>query len=195
MSYDEELKAKYGRNGSAAKSNENNAAVTENSGLKQEENSAAEKITVNLEQDSAQNLIERQITDEKRNKKIKTVKPDTPLVKFLKIIVYIAIISTVLSIITAFIARTDVNTESETVIEQIKKAEDLYFGLTGRYCYFSKTKYNETLGVDLSKRKYFVSYEVVPNIEFGNYEVKLYGATNAFTITYYVIKNFIVNKD
>jgi len=194
MTYDEELKAKYGRNGSAAKSNENNAAVTENSGLKQEENSAAEKITVNLEQDSAQNLIESQIKDEKRNKKIKTVKPDTPLVKFLKIIVYIAIISTVLSIITAFIARTDVNTESETVIEQIKKAEDLYFGSTGRYCYFSKTKYNETLGVDLSKRKYFVSYEVVPNIEFGNYEVKLYGATNAFTITYYVIKNFIFNK-
>jgi hypothetical protein len=96
----------------------------------------------------------------------------------LKIIVYIAIITTVLSIITAFIARTDVNTESEAVIEQIKKAEDLYFNSTGRYCYFSKTNYNETLGVDLSKRKYFVSYEVF-RYEIGNTKIKLYGATNA----------------
>jgi hypothetical protein len=101
----------------------------------------------------------------------------------------------VLSIVIALIAKADVNTESEAIIEQIKKAENLYFNATNRYCYFSKINYNDTLGVDLSKRKYFMSYEVIPNKEFGNYEVKLYGATNAFTITYYVIKGFILNKN
>lgn len=112
----------------------------------------------------------------------------------MKIIVYIAIIATVLSIVVALVAKTSVNTESEEIIEQIKKAEDLYFDATNRYYYFSRTSYNDTLGVDLSRRKYFMSYEVVPNIEFGNYEIKLYGATNAFTITYYVIKSLIFNK-
>jgi len=197
MSYvNEELKAKYGRN-NPSKSNDiqQNPEKTNLSNSKQETNPAGDNLSVNLQQESAEKLIEREITENySRNEKIKDRKAETNIVKFLKIIVYIAIIATVLSIVIAFVSKTSVNTESEEIIEQIKKAEDLYFDATNRYYYFSKTGYNDTLSVDLSKRKYFTSYEVVPNIEFGNYEIKLYGATNAFTITYHVIKNLILNK-
>ena len=192
----EELKAKYGRN-NPSKSNDiqQNPEKTNLSNSKQETNPAGDNLSVNLQQESAEKLIEREITENySRNEKIKDRKAETNIVKFLKIIVYIAIIATVLSIVIAFVSKTSVNTESEEIIEQIKKAEDLYFDATNRYYYFSKTGYNDTLSVDLSKRKYFTSYEVVPNIEFGNYEIKLYGATNAFTITYHVIKNLILNK-
>lgn len=193
---DEELKAKYGRNNSA-KSNDSqqNPEKGNYSGSKKEENAKTDNLDVKFQQESAKNLIEQEITQkDNRNQKIKGKKPETIVVKFLKIIVYIAIIATVLSIVVALFAKTNVNTESEAIIEQIKKAEDLYFDATNRYCYFSKTNYNDTLGVDLSKRKYFMSYEVIPNIEFGNYEIKLHGATNAFTITYYVIKSLIFTK-
>ena len=197
MSYvNEELKAKYGRN-NPSKSNDiqQNPEKTNLSNSKQETNPAGDNLSVNLQQESAEKLIEREIAENySRNEKIKDRKAETNIVKFLKIIVYIAIIATVLSIVIAFVSKTSVNTESEEIIEQIKKAEDLYFDATNRYYYFSKTGYNDTLSVDLSKRKYFTSYEVVPNIEFGNYEIKLYGATNAFTITYHVIKNLILNK-
>lgn len=193
---DEELKAKYGRN-NTSKSNDTqqNTEKVNYSDSKQEENTNKDNLAVKFQQESAKNLIEQEIIqNDNRNQKIKAKKTETIIVKFLKIIVYIAIIATVLSIVVALFAKTNVNTESEAIIEQIKKAEDLYFDATNRYCYFSKTNYNDTLGVDLSKRKYFMSYEVVPNIEFGNYEIKLHGATNAFTITYYVIKSLIFNK-
>ncbi|MDD5021911.1 MAG: hypothetical protein PHR82_07295 [Endomicrobiaceae bacterium] len=199
MSYNsnEELKSKYGRNNNTSKSNDSrqDAEKVNNPDLKQDKNSETKKTEFEYQEESAQNLIAQEIIQkEKDNKKIKEKKHETTLVKFLKIVVYIAIISTVLSIGIALIAKTNVNAESEAIIEQIKKAENLYFDATNRYCYFSKTNYNDTLGVDLSKRKYFMSYEVIPNIEFGSYEVKLYGATNAFTITYYAIKSFILSK-
>lgn len=198
MSYagDQELKAKYGRNNSA-KSNDiqQNTEKTNLSDSKQETNPGRDNLSVKLQQESAEKLIEREIAgNDTHNQKMKEKKSETNAVRFLKIIVYIAIIATVLSIVVALGAKTSVNTESEQIIEQIKKAEDLYFDATNRYYYFSRTSYNDTLGVDLSRRKYFMSYEVVPNIEFGNYEIKLYGATNAFTITYYVIKSLIFNK-
>ncbi|GAB1401917.1 hypothetical protein MASR1M68_08280 [Elusimicrobiota bacterium] len=193
---DEELKAKYGRNNSSKSGDvQQSPEKTKPSNSKQETNPAGDNLSVNLQQESAEKLIEQEIAENySRNEKIKDKKSETSAVKFLKIIVYIAIIATVLSIVVALVAKTSVNTESEEIIEQIKKAEDLYFDATNRYYYFSRTSYNDTLGVDLSRRKYFMSYEVVPNIEFGNYEIKLYGATNAFTITYYVIKSLIFNK-
>ena len=51
-----------------------------------------------------------------------------------------------------------------------------------------------TLGIDLNKYKYFTSYEVIRDEKTGNYVAKVYGATNAFTITYFVIKSWIMNK-
>lgn len=193
MSTHEDLKSKYGRNNNSSDQQE----TVKQEFKKTEEpvqqviknNPNPVKPAVNPETEIAQTGVYDKI---KAAGKVK--KPETKTVKFLKIVVYICIIATVLSIVTAFMARTDVNTESEEIIEQVRKAEDLYFQAMNKYCYFSKTHYNDTLGVDLAKRKYFTSYEVVPNIEFGNYEIKLYGATNAFTITYYVIKNFVFSK-
>lgn len=193
MSVHEDLKSKYGRNNSSSDQQE---PVKQEFKKTEEPAKHVIKNTPNPVQSSVD--PETEIAQTGIYDKIKAAgkvkKPETKTVKFLKILVYICIIATVLSIITAFLARTNVNTESEEIIEQVRKAEDLYFQAMNKYCYFSKTRYNDTLGVDLSKRKYFTSYEVVPNIEFGNYEIKLYGATNAFTITYYVVKNFVFSK-
>ncbi len=193
MSVHEDLKSKYGRNNSSSDQQE---PVKQEFKKTEEPAKHVIKNTPNPVQspvDPETEIAQTGIYDKiKAAGKVK--KPETKTVKFLKILVYICIIATVLSIITAFLARTNVNTESEEIIEQVRKAEDLYFQAMNKYCYFSKTRYNDTLGVDLSKRKYFTSYEVVPNIEFGNYEIKLYGATNAFTITYYVVKNFVFSK-
>ena len=84
--------------------------------------------------------------------------------------------------------------ESEQIIDKIKKAEDLYYAKVKKYHYFSRTDYDYTLGIDLNKYKYFTSYEVIRDEKTGNYATKVYGATNAFTITYFVIKSWIMNK-
>ena len=126
----------------------------------------------------------------KVNKKKKT-KEESVIVKFFKVIVIILIVVICSSIIIALTMRPKINLEGEQIIEQIKKAENLYFLVQKKYHYFAKTNYDNTLGVDLNKYKYFTFYEVIPSQETSNYEVKLYGATNAFTITYYTLKAFI----
>lgn len=124
----------------------------------------------------------------------KRVQEESVTVKFLKAVIIVLIIVIASSIIIAFTMRPKINLEGEQIIEQIKKAETLYFSVQKKYHYFAKTNYDSTLGVDLNKYKYFTFYEVVPNEESKNYEVKLYGATNAFTITFYTVKAFFKEK-
>ena len=121
-------------------------------------------------------------------------KQETLLVKILKAIVSFLIVIVAACIVIAFIMKPEINVEGEQIIEQIKKTEELYYAQTQRYHYFPKTTYDQTLGIDLSKYKYFMSYEVLPDEESGNYAAKAYGATNAFTITYYTVKAWLKNK-
>jgi len=116
---------------------------------------------------------------------------ETKLENILKNIISCCVVITVICLIVAFMMRPQINIESGLIIEKIKKAEDIYYNKVKKYHYFSKTNYDHTLGIDLSKYKYFNSYEVVPDTETGNYLAKIYGATNAFTITYYALKSWI----
>ena len=120
-----------------------------------------------------------------------TPKKETLLVKFLKVVVVFLIILVVACTVIAFIMRDKVNVEGAEIIDQINNAEAMYYSFYKRYYYFSKTSYDSTLGIDMSIYKYFNYYEVLNNDETGNYEIKLYGATNAFTITYHTIKAFL----
>jgi hypothetical protein len=120
-----------------------------------------------------------------------TPKKETLLVKFLKAVVILLIILVVACTVIAFIMRDKVNLEGAEIIDQINNAEAMYYSFYKRYYYFSKTSYDSTLGIDMSIYKYFNYYEVKNNDETGNYEIKLYGATNAFTITYHTIKAFL----
>ena len=119
---------------------------------------------------------------------------ENKFVKILKAFLIFCILSTVACIIISFIAKPQINTESEQIIDKIKKAEELYYAKVKKYHYFSRTDYDYTLGIDLNKYKYFTSYEVIRDEKTGNYATKVYGATNAFTITYFVIKSWIMNK-
>ena len=120
-----------------------------------------------------------------------TPKKETLLVKFLTVVVAFLIILVVACTVIAFIMRDKVNVEGAEIIDQINNAEAMYYSFYKRYYYFSKTSYDSTLGIDMSIYKYFNYYEVLNNDETGNYEIKLYGATNAFTITYHTIKAFL----
>lgn len=128
------------------------------------------------------------------NKSVASYSQETPLVKALKAIISLIIIGTVVCIIVAFMMKPQINVEGGQIIDQIKRAEDLYYTKVKKYHYFSQTNYDHTLGIDLSKYKYFTSYEVVRSEKTGNYEAKIYGATNAFTITFYAIKAWISGK-
>lgn len=119
---------------------------------------------------------------------------ENKFVKILKAILILCILSTVACIIISFIMKPQINAESEQIIDKIKKAEDLYYAKVKKYHCFSRTDYDYTLGIDLNKYKYFTSYEVIRDEKTGNYATKVYGATNAFTITYFVIKSWIMNK-
>lgn len=116
---------------------------------------------------------------------------ETKLVKILKTIVSTLIFLVVLCIIVAIFMKPKINMESGEIIDQINNAEAMYYTMYKKYYYFSKTNYDSTLGIDMSIYNYFDSYEVLHNDETGNYEIKLYGATNAFTIVYYTIKSYI----
>ncbi len=118
-------------------------------------------------------------------------KKETLLVKIAKVIVIFLIILVVACTVIAFIMRDKVNVEGAEIIDQINNAEAMYYSFYKRYYYFSKTSYDSTLGIDMSIYKYFDYYEVLNNDETGNYEIKLYGATNAFTITYHTIKAYL----
>lgn len=218
MSDNESLEAKYGRKKVTANQNDDNKnintkqEVKENSGffskygkLKNEYGSSEETSPQQTQQSIRRNIAET--LSEYNSKKIKNTQTDdfskilqtgdsnkkkeTPFVKFLKVVVIFLIIAIVTCTIIAFIMRDKVNIEGAEIIDQINNAEEIYYTLYKKYYYFSKTSYDSTLGIDMSIYKYFIYYEVIHNDETGNYEIKLYGATNAFTITYYTIKAFL----
>ncbi|MDD2523377.1 MAG: hypothetical protein WCS83_01710 [Endomicrobiia bacterium] len=217
MFTNENLEAKYGRkkvsnDTSDTKTNEvNDVKEGDNLLKKYSRNKKAEEVTIKregIEKPEEQKTIEENIKDtlskygeniknnnnvDKVNKN-KKVKEESAIVKFVKSVIIILIVVICSSIIIALTMRPQINLEGEQIVEQIKKAENLYFLVQKKYHYFAKTNYDNTLGVDLNKYKYFTFYEVIPSQESSNYEVKLYGATNAFTITYYTVKAFIKNK-
>lgn len=139
--------------------------------------------------DEQQDLSTSEVHDEKT-----MPGQETKFVKFLKTIIVLCILLTIVCIIVSFVMKPQINIESTQIIEKIKIAEDLYYAKVNKYHYFSKTDYDHTLGIDLNKYKYFTAYEVVRDEKTGNYAVKVYGATNAFAITYCVIKSLIMNK-
>lgn len=147
------------------------------------------------EPENAVKDIFSEISDEKQE--IKTAPPaeikkeETKLVKFLKIIISFLIIFVVLSIFLALLMKPKINEEGERLIEQIKKAENLYYTVANKYHYFSRTNYDNTLGIDLNNYKFFSSYEVSQSGESGNYKTKIYGATNTFMIVYFALKGAV----
>lgn len=125
------------------------------------------------------------------NSSIPLRKEETKFVKFLKAVISFLIIAIVACIVVAILMKPKINIEGGEIIDQINNAEAMYYTMYGKYYYFSKTSYDSTLGIDMSIYKYFDSYEVIHNDETGNYEIKIYGATNAFTIVYYTIKSYL----
>lgn len=88
--------------------------------------------------------------------------------------------------------KPQINTESEQIIN--KESRRFVLCKSKKYHYFSRTDYDYTLDMDLNKYKSFTSYEVVRDDKTGNCATKGYSATNVFTITYFVIKSWIINK-
>lgn len=119
------------------------------------------------------------------------VNQESKFVKVLKAIIMFLIVAIVLCIVVAILMKPKINMEGGEIIDQINNAEAMYYTMYGKYYYFSKTSYDSTLGIDMSIYKYFDSYEVLHNDETGNYEIKIYGATNAFTIVYYTLKSYL----
>lgn len=127
-------------------------------------------------------------------KRIKTRNEDSFAVKFIKSIIILCIFLIIACMGIAILAKPTINIEGDAIIEQLKKSEELYHSSVHKYHFFPKTEYDNTLGVDISECKYFSSYEVIPNKETGNYQIKLYGATNTFTMAYYYVKTFLKEK-
>ena len=188
------LKEKPKRQNEQQQYNANNTVFTKKSKVDKNQATKEKEIKTNIE-----NMINKYTQEHKDlsmpiNNAFTLTKQETQLVKFLKVVVSILIIAVIACIVIAFIMKPEINMEGEQIIEQIKKTEDLYYAKVQKYHYFSKTNYDQTLGIDLSKYKYFTSYEVLPDEESGNYAAKAYGATNAFTITYYAIKDWLKNR-
>ncbi len=91
----------------------------------------------------------------------------------------------------AYLAKPEIDKESEKITNQISEAESTYFGTFGKFHYLEKSGYSNTLGINLAKSKYFTAFEVVPDEKKENCEIRLYGATDAFTMAYYYVKYFI----
>lgn len=205
----EDLKSKYGRGNSYNSEEKNTTNVTDSSKSEEEakygrNNTYTKKtketltqqqkdIKANIANVISQYTQEHQSFNSKQNIKIRQDQ-ESFLVKTIKGIITFCILATIICIVIALIAKPQIDAEGEIIIEQIKKSEDLYYSKMHKYHYFSKTNYDQTLGIDLSIYKFFTLCEVIPNEEFGNYEAKIYGATNAFTMTYYYLKTFITKK-
>ena len=126
--------------------------------------------------------------------RIKTRNEDSFLVSFLKGIIVLCILLTIACIGISIVARPTINRERDAIIEQLKKSEDIYYSSVHKYHYFPKTECDSTLSVDISECKYFSSYEIIPNEQAESYEIKLYGATNTFTMAFYYAKAFLKEK-
>ena len=204
----EDLKSKYGRGNSYSDPNRDTANTNVSSKSEEEtkygrNNTYTKKTKETLTQqqkDIKENIanVVSQYTQEHQNFKINEndIKrnQESAFVKAIKGFISFLILLIVICIVIALIAKPQIDMEGDIIIEQIKKTEDLYYSKMHKYHYFSKTSYDPTLGIDLSIYKYFTTCEVIPSPETGNYEAKIYGATNAFTMTYYYLKALIANK-
>lgn len=207
----EDLRAKYGR-GTTNKAQEkevSNVAPADNSKTEAESKygrnntyTKKTKETLTPQQKEIKENIANVISQyAQENKSFNTqqkneIKPnqESLLIKTIKGFIMFLIVAIVICIIVALIAKPQVEAEGDIIIDQIKKTEDLYYSKMHKYHYFSKTDYDQTLGIDMSLYKYFSTCEVIPNEETGNYEAKIHGATNAFTMTYYYLKSLLVEK-
>ena len=203
----EDLKAKYGRGNSSNTQGKdtntiNNSSMSENEAKYGRNNTYTKKTKEQLTKqqkdikENIANVISQYTQTHQSFKPNESIKQNQEsfLVKTTKGIIMFAILLIIACIVIALIAKPQINEEGDIIIEQIKKAEDLYYSKMHNYHYFSKTNYDQTLGLDLSIYKYFTACEVIPNEETGNYEAKIYGATNAFTMTYYYLKA-LINKN
>lgn len=205
----EDLKSKYGR-GNFHNEQGKNTINSDNSSKTEEEakygrnNTYTKKTKENLTQQQKEikeniaNVISQYSQEHQsfNNQPTSNIKQnqESLFVKTVKGIISFLILAIIVCIVIALIAKPQIDNEGELIIEQIKKSEDLYYSKMHKYHYFSKTNYDQTLGIDLSIYKYFTSCEVTPSAETGNYEAKIYGATNAFTMTYYYLKT-LINKN
>ena len=119
--------------------------------------------------------------------KVKVKRPDTKVEKIIKGILYFLIFSIIGITIYAHSVKDSMSEESENMIAQINRTQDLYSSMAGEYHFFSKTAYDATLGVETKDNRFFTAYAVVPSSD-EQYEVKLYGRTNAFAIVYHDLK-------
>ena len=144
-------------------------------------------VLYNYSDNTRQNysLGHAQITERKR---------DSLFVSFIKGILLLCIFLIFACIGLSIFAKPYIETEGDQIINQIEKAEKIYFSSVYQYHFFPKTQYDKTLGVDISSCKYFSSYEVRPNEQNKTYEIKLYGATNTFSMSYYYVKAFLKEK-
>jgi len=200
----EDLRAKYGR-GNSGKAQEKEVSSTPINNSKTEaeakygrNNTYTKKTKETLtpqQKEIKENIanVISQYAQEHKSFKVEQNNngKESLLVRTIKGILIFLILSISLCIIIALIAKPQVEAEGDIIIEQIKKSEDLYYSKMHKYHYFSKTDYDQTLGIDLSTYKYFTTCEVIPNEETGNYEAKIHGATNAFTMTYYYLKSLL----
>ena len=117
-------------------------------------------------------------------------KKDSLLIKIVKLILTLFLISMISCLIVSFSVMSKVDAEKAAIKKQIDNAEKWYYAFHKKYHYFSKTPYDSVLEINLNDYKYFNCYEVLPKDETSNYEIKLYGATNIFAITYHTIRAF-----
>ena len=95
--------------------------------------------------------------------------------------------------VIAYIAKPEIDAEAEKITKQIFDAETTYYNTFDKFHYFEETGYDKTLGVNIAKSKYFTAYAVIPDEKKVNCEIRLYGATNAFTMAFYYVKD-LINK-
>ena len=115
-------------------------------------------------------------------------KKDSTLISFIKGVLIICILLVFVCIGISVFAKPDIAAEGDQIIRQIENAEKIYFSSVHQYHFFPKTNFDKTLGVDISSCKYFSSYEVRPNENNTTYAIKIYGATDTFTMSYYYLK-------
>jgi len=112
---------------------------------------------------------------------------------FIVSLITVAFLLTLLCGALAYMAKPEIDAESQKITKQIYDAETTYYNTFGKFHFFQKTGYNKTLGVNISKSKYFTAYEVIPDEKKVDCEIRLYGATNAFTMAFYYVKD-LINK-
>ena len=124
----------------------------------------------------------------------KPAKPkDGAIVKFIKFILYVAILSVVAMGIYAFLVRDAIRQEGDTMITYVNRMQDLYFAMSGRFHSTPRTSHDGTLGIDMSNNRFFTAFSTNSTGD-ARYEVQLYGRTNAFTIALGDLQRWLASR-